>query len=269
MTSQTQYTAKQADSNGLISWSNQENHTWNLLISRQLKQLPNKACNEYLQGLKKLNLPQEHLPQLGELNRVLQPCTGWTCKAVPALISFDTFFKLLASRQFPVATFIRTPQEIDYLEEPDIFHEIFGHCAMLTHPAFAAFTQMYGQLGLNASHQERIYLARLYWFTVEFGLLNTADGIRIFGGGILSSPGETEYVYSGKPTIKPFELLDVLRTPYRIDIMQPIYFTLDSIEQLFELSKLDLLAYVHRAISLGLHPPTYPSKQDCGDNNDE
>ena len=182
--------------------------------------------------------------------------------AVPALISFDRFFALLANRQFPVATFIRRRDELDYLQEPDIFHEIFGHCAMLTNPAFAHFTHVYGQLGLRAGKEDRVFLARLYWFTVEFGLLDTPEGLRIYGGGILSSPGETQYaMHSDVPERKVLDVVDVLRTPYRIDIMQPIYFRIQSIRQLFDIAQMDLMALVQQAKALGLHAPKFPPKQ--------
>lgn len=176
---------------------------------------------------------------------------------MPALISFDHFFALLADRRFPVATFIRRRDELDYLQEPDIFHEIFGHCAMLTNPAFAHFTHLYGRLGLHASKEERVYLARLYWFTVEFGLLQGEEGLRIYGGGILSSIGETAYALSGKPEQQPFDLLEILRTPYRIDIMQPTYFVLPRLDTLYGLEGQGIMAAVAEARRLGLRPPRF------------
>ena len=162
----TFYTAHQPDADGVIHYSNEEHGTWQILIERQFAALAGKGCNEYLAGLDRLGLPRDRIPQLAEINAVLQPATGWSVAAVPALISFDRFFALLANRQFPVATFIRRRDELDYLQEPDIFHEIFGHCAMLTNPAFAHFTHLYGQLGQQASKEQRFFLARLYWFTV-------------------------------------------------------------------------------------------------------
>ena len=179
---------------------------------------------------------------------------------MPALINFQTFFNLLADKKFPCATFIRTRDELDYLQEPDIFHEIFGHCAMLTNPYFAEFTHIYGRLGQAASKEDRVYLARLYWFTVEFGVMQSAQGRKVYGGGILSSIGETQYVYSGKPEIQPLEVDNVMRTPYRIDIMQPLYFELSSLQQLFEISQMDLMGCVQQAKQLGLFAPKYPPK---------
>ena len=258
------YTAHKPDDQGLIHYTDEEHGTWRILIERQLAALRGKACDEYQAGLDRLSLPLERIPQLAEINAVLQPATGWSVAPVPALISFDRFFALLASRQFPVATFIRRRDELDYLQEPDLFHELFGHCAMLTNPAFARFTHIYGQLGLKASKEERVYLARLYWFTVEFGLLDTPAGLRIYGGGILSSIGETAYALSGRPWLQPFDPIEVLRTPYRIDIMQPTYFVLPSLDTLYQLAGQDIMAMVAHARRLGLYAPRFdplPGKQ--------
>ncbi|CAM3859206.1 phenylalanine 4-monooxygenase [Rheinheimera salexigens] len=262
MSKSSSYVSKQSDENGFIAWSDEDNQIWHELITRQLSVIEGKACNEFMHGLTKLNLPTDRIPQLEEVNSVLRECTGWECAEVPALISFDKFFQLLANKRFPVATFIRSREEFDYLQEPDVFHEIFGHCAMLTNPAFAEFTHIYGKLGLAASKEERVLLARLYWFTIEFGLLNTADGLRIYGGGILSSPAETLYALeSDIPERKIFDAVDVLRTPYRIDIIQPIYFMIEQIEQLFDIANLDMMALVEQAKALGLHAAKFPAKQ--------
>ncbi|WP_430455254.1 phenylalanine 4-monooxygenase [Rheinheimera sp.] len=258
----TSYVSRESDADGIIAWSDEENQIWSDLIKRQLSCIQGKACNEYMAGLQRLNLQQDRIPQLHEVNAVLQATTGWQCAEVPALISFDRFFELLANKQFPVATFIRSREEFDYLQEPDVFHEIFGHCAMLTHPDFAEFTHMYGKLGLAASKQDRVYLARLYWFTIEFGLIDTPDGLRIYGGGILSSPGETQYaIHSDIPQRKVLDVVDVFRTPYRIDIMQPIYFRIQSIRQLFDIAQMDLMTLVQQAKALGLHAPMFAPKE--------
>lgn len=258
----TTYVSRQSDENGFIAWSAEENQIWADLVQRQLGCIAGKACDEYMAGLERLNLPLDRIPQLEEVNQVLRATTGWECAEVPALISFDRFFELLANKQFPVATFIRSREEFDYLQEPDIFHEIFGHCAMLTNADFAEFTHIYGKLGLAASKEDRVYLARLYWFTIEFGLMQTPAGLRIYGGGILSSPGETQYaMHSAAPERKVFDAVDVLRTPYRIDIMQPIYFCIQSIRQLFDLAHTDVMSLVQQAKALGLHAPKFPPKQ--------
>ena len=262
----TKYVSKQADENGLIHWTDEENETWQALITRQLKCVEGKACDEYMHGLEKLNLPNDRVPQLEEVSKVLRVETGWECAAVPALIGFGEFFRLLSEKKFPVATFIRSKDEFDYLQEPDIFHEIFGHCAMLTNPAFAKFTEAYGKLGLAASKEDRVFLARLYWFTVEFGLMKTEQGLLIYGGGILSSPGETEYAMQDGQAERRFltneaQVVDVLRTPYRIDIMQPIYFMIEKMSDLDAIRALDLMALVEQAKALGLHAPKFPPKE--------
>jgi phenylalanine-4-hydroxylase len=183
---------------------------------------------------------------------VLRETTGWVLEPVPALISFDRFFDLLASRRFPAATFIRRREDMNYLQEPDIFHEVFGHCPLLTNQAYADFTYTYGNLGLRANHADRVMLARLYWFTIEFGLIKQAAGLRAYGGGILSSMSETVYCLESKvPQRKTFDVLEALRTPYRIDIMQPIYFVIDDFDILYQLIEMDLIKLIHEARELG------------------
>nr|WP_086937335.1 phenylalanine 4-monooxygenase [Thaumasiovibrio occultus] len=257
----TAYRSKPVDQQGYVDWSEEEAQTWSHLVSRQMAQLPQSACAAYLDGLRALAITADHVPQLPEINRVLHATTGWRCEPVPALIDFDRFFALLADKAFPVAIFLRTPAEMDYLQEPDYFHEIFGHCAMLTHPAFAHFTHTYGVMGKQATPAMRVYLARLYWFTVEFGLVYEDDALKIYGGGILSSSGETQYALHSEVALRePFSLLEVLRTPYRIDIMQPLYYCLLSLEQLYALSDAVILAQVERAMQLGLKAPLFPPK---------
>lgn len=263
------YLSHQPDSHGHIHYSDDEHAMWQALLARQAKQTPNRACVEYLQGLDKLNLPPTRIPQLQDIDEVLQATTGWQTAAVPALISFGKFFKLLANKSFPVATFIRRFEDMNYIEEPDIFHEIIGHCPLLTHPAFATFNETYGKLGLTATKEERGFLARLYWFTIEFGLVGSSiESRRIYGGGILSSPSETVYALSNEPKNQPqnrpeyraFDLLDVLRTPYRIDQIQPIYYVIDELDTLFDIIDSDIMGMVKKAMSLGLFEPTYPLK---------
>lgn len=260
MGKQSKYVSRLPEADGNIAWSAEDNAVWHDLVERQLKHIPGKACDEYMHGLQLLDLPQDRIPQLHEINRVLEATTGWQVAQVPCLIPFDEFFRLLANKQFPVATFIRTREEFDYLQEPDIFHEIFGHCPLLTNPDYAHFTHQYGRLGLAATPKERVYLARLYWFTIEFGLMQSADGLRIYGGGILSSPGETNYALSDVPERKQLVALDALRTPYRIDIMQPIYYTISSFKELFKIADQDIMALVHQAMELGLFEPKFPPK---------
>lgn len=261
MSKATKYVAKAMDAQGIIDWSEDENQIWNELITRQRKAIQGKACDEYLHGLELLQLPMDRIPQFEEVNQVLRRETGWEIAWVPALINFQTFFNLLADRKFPCATFIRTREELDYLQEPDIFHEMFGHCAMLTNPWFAEFTHTYGRLGQSASKEDRVFLARLYWFTVEFGIMNSGSERRVYGGGILSSIGETQYVYSDKPEVQAFDVCTVLRTPYRIDIMQPIYYEIESLHTLFDVAHMDIMAEVQKAKALGLLAARFPPKE--------
>ncbi|MCO7227212.1 phenylalanine 4-monooxygenase [Pleionea sp. CnH1-48] len=258
----SKYVARKADENGFIHYTDEEHQIWSELYERQIKLIDGKACDEYMEGLDILNLPKDRIPQLEEVSSILRKKTGWEVAWVPALISFEKFFALLADKKFPCATFIRTREEMNYLQEPDVFHEIFGHCAMLTNPYFAEFTHTYGRLGANADKQYHVWLARLYWFTVEFGLIKTGQGDRIYGGGILSSIGESQYALSDEPEHRPFDIMNVLRTPYRIDIMQPIYFCIEDMKQLFDIAHMDIMSHVKEAKSLGLFEPTYPPKED-------
>lgn len=253
------YQSKQVDERGNVTYTPQEHQTWHELITRQIPIIEGRACEEYIEGVRLLDLPKDRIPQCPEVSAILRETTGWQLEPVKALISFDRFFNLLANRKFPAATFIRCQEELDYLQEPDIFHEIFGHCPLLTNPACAEFTHLYGQLGLHASPEDRVMLARLYWFTIEFGLINTSAGLRIYGGGILSSMSETPYsLESDIPLRKPFDVMEVLRTLYRIDIMQPIYYVIDNFDVLFKLIDMDLIALIQEARQLGMHPPIYP-----------
>jgi len=257
----SKYVAKIADEDGFIDYTESENEVWHDLITRQLDIIQGRACQEFLDGLDILQLSNDRIPQPKEVSKTLFERTGWVVEPVPALINFDRFFKLLAAKRFPAASFIRTRDEMDYLQEPDIFHEIFGHCAMLTHPAFARFTEAYGHAGVAAEHKDRVMLARLYWFTVEFGLINTSQGLRSYGGGINSSPGETVYaIESDKPVRKPFDPIDALRTPYRIDIYQTVYYVLNRMEDLYQLADSDLNAFIEEARTLGQFAPTFPPK---------
>ncbi|PFG58359.1 phenylalanine 4-hydroxylase [Vibrio sp. ES.051] len=260
----TQYRSRPINQDGKVEWSHEEDAIWRDLMTRQMSVIQDRACDAYLHGLTLLDLPQDRVPQLPEINRVLLKATGWQVEPVPALIDFDRFFKLLGSKRFPVATFLRTREEFNYLQEPDFFHEIFGHCAMLTNHDFAAFTEFYGQLGQAATPKQRAYLARLYWFTVEFGLVKQGHKPKIYGGGILSSPAETIYALESDIAIRDsFDLHTVLRTPYRIDIMQPKYFVIESFSQLFTISQLNLLKQVDLAIEAGLLPPLFELKESA------
>lgn len=258
----SKYVAKQPDANGQIAYTATENKTWQTLFERQVEIIKNRACDEFIAGIDRLNMRHDKIPQCPEMNAALTQATGWCVEPVAALIPVDYFFTLLANRQFPAATFIRIPEELDYLEEPDIFHEFFGHCPLITDQVYADFMHKFGVVALRANEIQREYLARLYWFTVEFGLMKTPLGFRDYGGGILSSKEETiSAIESDIPERRPLaDCMQALRTPYRTDIVQPIYYTIESFDELYQLldDEEGLLARVDEAHRLGDFEPTFP-----------
>ena len=258
------YKAKVPDSNGLVAYSPEEDAVWSKLYERQTSLLENRACDEFIAGVKALKLSRHDIPQINDVSRVLRSLTGWAVKPVEALISFKDFFELLAKRYFPAATFIRRIEDLDYLKEPDIFHEIFGHCSLLSNQAFADFTHRIGTLGISMNKEERVMLARLYWFTVEFGLIKTTQGLRIYGGGILSSKGESIYALeSDIPVREDFDIVRVLRTPYRYDEMQKKYFIINSFEELFNLVNQDLRSIFKEAVAKGVITENDSEMRSC------
>ncbi|NNM58663.1 MAG: phenylalanine 4-monooxygenase [Legionellales bacterium] len=259
MNTHSKYIAKIPDAAGLIDYTPEENSVWHDLFERQQQIIANRGSSEFLHGVKLLDMSATRIPQIPEMNAVLKRCTGWQVEPVAALISNELFFNLLANKKFPAATFIRRREELDYLQEPDIFHEFFGHCPMLTEQHYADFTQNYAIKTLEAAPEDRPYLARLYWFTVEFGLVQTLNGLRVYGGGILSSKEETIYsIESPIPARLPFgNGLDALRTPYRIDILQPVYYVLESYGDLFNIMNKDLFGLIHQAQDLGDFEPRF------------
>ncbi len=218
------------------AYSAAEHQVWITLYERQAALLPGRACDEFLNGLKALDLHGEGIPDFREMNRKLNALTGWTVVAVPGLVPDEVFFDHLANRRFPAGRFIRRPDQLDYLEEPDIFHDVFGHVPMLTDPTFADYMKAYGEGGLRALKLGRLHnLARLYWYTVEFGLMQTPAGLRIYGAGIVSSRGESVFsLEAPSPNRLGFELIRVMRTPYRIDDYQQVYFVLPSLGRLLD-----------------------------------
>jgi phenylalanine-4-hydroxylase len=218
-----------------------EHRTWATLYDRQIKLLPDRACAAFLKGLEALDLRGSGVPDFRRINAQLGRLTGWTIVAVPGLVPDDVFFEHLANRRFPAGRFIRKPRELDYLQEPDVFHDVFGHAPMLTDPVFADYMQAYGEGGRRAYRLGRLAnLARLYWYTVEFGLLQAPEGLRIYGAGIVSSHAETLFALSDRsPNRLMFDLERVMRTPYRIDDFQQVYFVIPSFEALLEASLRD------------------------------
>ncbi len=231
------YESKVANDEGRFLYTAEEDAVWRDLIERQDARLRGRAIPEVIDGLARLALPRHRVPQVREVEARLRAEADFGVEAVPAMISEEAFFDLLASRRFPVATFVRKREELDYLKEPDIFHEVYGHCALLTNQRYADAVQ---QFGLAAQQLGRDYFAplyRLFWFTVEFGLTRTRDGLRIYGAGITSSAEETVYCLEASDVDRrPFDPVEICATDYRIDVLQPRYYVLDRLEDLFALS---------------------------------
>lgn len=211
-----------------------EHRMWDQLFARQSDMLPGRAADAFLRGIDVLRLEKPGIPDYAELNARLMAATGWQVVAVPGLVPDAVFFDHLAHRRFPAGNFIRTPDQLDYLEEPDIFHDVFGHVPMLADPVFADYMVAYGQGGLRSLQYDALkQLARLYWYTVEFGLIREAAGLRIYGAGIVSSFSESLFALdSDSPNRIGFDLARIMRTDYRIDDFQQNYFVIDSLDQL-------------------------------------
>ena len=219
---------------GWERYSAEEHAVWDTLFARQAAMLPGRAAQEFLDGLDILHLSRPGIPNFEELSEKLGKATGWSVVAVPGLVPDDVFFEHLANRRFVAGQFIRRPDQLDYLQEPDVFHDVFGHVPMLAHPVFADYMQAYGQGGLRAKQYGAIdKLARLYWYTVEFGLIRSGGGLNIYGAGIVSSHGESIFALEDpSPNRIAFDMERVMRTKYRIDDYQQAYFVIDSFEQL-------------------------------------
>ncbi|MDF1757302.1 MAG: phenylalanine 4-monooxygenase [Legionellaceae bacterium] len=264
----SKYKAHVPDADGMVDYSAQENRVWSLLYNRQEKLWTNRACDDYLIGLEKLKLTKQSIPQLPDINLILSNLTGWQLEPVAALISAREFFELLSQRKFPAATFIRTEEELDYVQEPDIFHELIGHCPMLTNQVYADFLQDYSTRVLEFPEKNWPLLQRLFWFTVEFGLIYTPKGLRIYGGGILSSIDETVYsVESNLPQRILFDPLAIFRTPYRIDQKQKVYFVIHEYKQLYDFLNLDIQILLEKAYQTGEFPPLFDVDKDISEMN--
>lgn len=211
---------------------NQE--TWTTLFDRQMAYLADNASKTYLDGAKAINLRRDRIPPVDDINSRLKPMTGWQSRAVPGYLKPKAFFASISRREFPTTIVIRPKESIDYLPEPDIFHDIFGHVPLHADPIFADFLQTYGKAALlteDPAHTER--LARLFWFTVEFGLIREDGRLKIYGSGLISSPGESKHSLTSKEVDRrPFEFERVCDTAFEIDHYQPILYVLDSFEQL-------------------------------------
>ncbi|WP_028537203.1 phenylalanine 4-monooxygenase [Paludibacterium yongneupense] len=218
-------------------YSDAENRTWATLLSSQRSLLPGRACREFLAGIERLDFPDDEIPRLADISDRIEACTGWRLRRVDGVVPDGEFFEMLAQRLFPSTDYIRRQEDIGYTPAPDIFHELLGHAPLLTDARFAAFFQRMGEAAVEAAargHPARDLLPHLYWYSVEFGLIRTRDGLRIYGSGILSSPDEVLYCLSGQPTVLPFDMAAVAATPYDIWHMQETLFAIDSFAWLEE-----------------------------------
>lgn len=244
------YAAARADYTCEQQWSRytpEEHALYERLYQRQAAQLPGLACEEFIAAVEHLGEPRR-IPRFDALSERLHRATGWEVVAVPGLIPEEAFFALLAQRRFPVTGWIRKPEEFDYVVEPDVFHDLFGHVPLLFNPMFADYMQAYGAGGLKASRLQACeYLARLYWYTVEFGLIATPQGLRAYGAGILSSAGELRHsVQSDAPQRLGFDVERIMRTRYRIDTYQATYFVITGFHQLFKATAPDFTPLYER-----------------------
>ena len=221
-----------------------EQDLWKRLYARQSVLVPQYGCDEFCDVLSTLNF-SAGIPHFDAINVKLMVATGWTLVAVPGLLPDDVFFTHLANRRFPVSVWLRNPEEFDYIVEPDIFHDFFGHVPLLFNKVFADYLEAYGIGGVKAKGLNALdYLARLYWYTVEFGLIRTPKGLRTYGAGILSSGGELPYcIESANPNRIKFDLLRVMQSNYKIDTFQETYFVIDSFSELFDATAPDFTPY--------------------------
>ena len=221
---------------GWSDYTAEDHSVWDLLYKRQIDVLPGRAAPEFMDGLKALDLGKGGIPEFEAMSDELESLTGWRVVAVPGLVPDEVFFDHLANRRFPAGQFIRKRDQLDYLQEPDVFHDVFGHVPMLTNPVFADYMEAYGKGGLRSLNYAALKnLAALYWYTVEFGLIRTDEGLRIYGAGIVSSKTESIFALEDpSPNRIGFELERLMQTDYRIDDFQQTYFVIDSYEQLFQ-----------------------------------
>ena len=208
---------------------------WKFLYERQIPKLNEVAATEYLQGIKNIEFVADKIPDILETNKLLATKTGWELIVVPGIIKEPDFFNLLSQKKFPATTWLRKKDSLDYLPEPDMFHDVFGHVPLLTHYHFTEFFQTLGKLGVEHLQNEKVVamLGRLYWFTIEFGLINTNNELKIYGAGIISSYSETSFSLSDTPKHLPYDASVIMNTPYENDHIQDTYYVIDSFEQLY------------------------------------
>jgi len=238
-------------------YTDEENDVWSILYKRQEEVLKGRAISLFMDSLSTLGINREKVPSFDDVNAILEKRTGWQIVPVQGLIPEQPFFELLANRRFPAGNFIRTKDNLDYIQEPDVFHDLFGHVPLLADETFANYIQAYGEGGMKAAKLGMTdKIARLYWYTVEFGLIEEPDGLRIYGAGILSSPTESVFALeSPSPHRIGFDVKRLLQTHYQIDDFQDNYFVIDSFEQLFNETYADFTP-VYAALE---NKPEYPA----------
>lgn len=214
------------------TYTDEEHETWALMIAAQNKALPLRATPEFLEALERLNLPQDKIPRLKDVSKKLESATGWRITRVEGLVPEREFFECLSQKLFPCTDFIRPRAEIKYTPSPDMFHDIFGHLPLITHPVFASFYEAFGRAALRAKPEHLVALQRIYWFSVEFGLIQKPEGLRIYGSGILSSPDEVHYALSSDVRVHPWDIQKVAEQYFEIHHMQPDIFVISSFEEL-------------------------------------
>ena len=226
------------------NYTTEDQEVWKILFGRQWSNINKVATKEFVEGIPKIEFTEKAIPNFEETNKFLKELTGWQVAAVPGIVDDDKFFELLANRIFPATTWLRTKEQLDYLEEPDMFHDVFGHIALLTNQPFVDFLQGLAKIGLkHIDDQWAIHLlSRIYWFTVEFGLIREEGELKIYGAGIISSPGETAFSLSDEPEHFSYDVEAIIDSSYRKDTFQTKYFIIDDYEQLY--SSLDKIEQV-------------------------
>jgi phenylalanine-4-hydroxylase len=217
------------------NYSAEQHAVWSELLLRRLPQVQRYACEEYLEGFEIIGLRPDRLPNLADISERLKPRTSWNATPVSGFLPADAFFEMLAARKFPTTTWLRSRDSLDYIPQPDIFHDVFGHVPMHSHPVFADFLQHYGSVCAHLEDKlvlER--LGRLFWYTVEFGLMRREGEIKVYGSGVISSHGECTNVIEGGCEVRPFDLETVLETPVKVDELQKVLFAIESFDQIYE-----------------------------------
>ncbi len=221
------------------AYTPEQHAVWQELVERRLPQLERHACAEYLDGFAQIGLRVDRIPELAAVSRLLAPRTGWASTPVSGFLPAGAFFEMLAARRFPTTTWLRSRESMDYTPEPDIFHDVFGHVPLHAHPVFADFLEHYGKICAEILDRPEALerLGRLFWFTVEFGVIRQRGEIKVYGSGLISSHAECTRVLEGGCEIRDFELEAVLSQPMKTSTMQPVLFAVDSFEQIYEAAR--------------------------------